>query len=170
MSSSSWRAEIRKLVEEFSDSGKIFIVGLGSILKGDDGVGAYVASKLKIFLRGILSVKVIVAEDRIGAALDLIKRDEVAAVFFVDAVDFSENPGSIKVFTLEAVEDSYGYTHRIPLKTIVNILKIEAPIYVIGVQPRRVEVGIGLSSEVKQAAEELTKFLVEIFEGFNRKR
>ncbi|HDD56787.1 MAG TPA: hypothetical protein ENG18_02055, partial [Nitrososphaeria archaeon] len=63
-----------KIIEDLRDKELIAIIGLGNTLRRDDGIGVYVASKLRSSLRNVRGVEVIVAEDRVDyAARELMK-------------------------------------------------------------------------------------------------
>ena len=154
-----------KIVEDLRDEKPMAIIGLGNMLRRDDGVGVYVASKLKNFLGGIRGVEVIVAEDRVDYAAKELERINPGLIIVIDAMEFHGIPGEIRVLRLEDVEEPYAYTHRIPMKTIFKLMGIEAPTYVVGIQVASRDFGEGLSGEVKAAGDEVVEFLAKLFKG-----
>jgi len=161
----AWRDSLTRIIEGLRDEKPIAIIGLGNMLRRDDGVGVYVASKLKNLLRGVRWVKVIVAEDRVDYAAKELEKVNPRLIIVIDAMEFHGIPGEIRVVRLEDVEEPYAYTHRIPMKTIFKLVGIEAPTYVIGIQVASRDFGEGLSREVKIAGDEVIEFLTKILRG-----
>ena len=158
----SWRDSLRKVVENIRGGKTIAIVGLGNVLRRDDGIGVYVASKLKNLLRNVSGVEVILAEDRVDYAAKELEELKPGLIIVIDAMEFHGKPGEVRVVRLEDVEEPYAYTHRIPMKTIFKLTGIEVPTYVLGIQVVSREFGEGLSEEVKAAGDELAEFLTKI--------
>ena len=161
----AWRDSLTRIIEDLRDEKPMTIIGLGNMLRRDDGVGVYVASKLKSLLRGVRGVEVIVAEDRVDYAAKELERINPSLIIVIDAMEFHGIPGEIRVLRLEDVEEPYAYTHRIPMKTIFKLMGIEAPTYVIGIQVASRDFGEGLSGEVKAAGDEVVEFLTKLFKG-----
>jgi len=132
------------------------ILGLGNPLLGDEGIGVRVVEELQ----GLkLPEGVDVAEGG-TAGLGLIGLMEgYQRVIVVDAADMGRPPGSVVRFTpaevhLKTVETLLS-PHQIGLGEVVTLadtLEL-APdeLVIIGVQPKRVEMGTGLSPEVERA-------------------
>ena len=62
----------------------------------------------------------------------------------------------------------YFSTHSFPLTFILNFLKNHCPrsqVLFLGVQPKKVSFGEGLSLELQEAEEQLRNFLIEILGG-----
>ena len=151
-----------EIVKGFRDTGVIAIIGLGNKLRRDDGIGVYVASKLKSSLRNVGGVEVIVAEDRVDYAARELGKLRPDLIIVIDAMEFHESPGEIRVVRLEDVEEPYAYTHRIPMKTVFKLIGIKAPTYVLGIQIASRDFGEELSKEVKAAGDEIVEFLSKI--------
>ena len=154
-----------KIIEDLRGEKPIAIIGLGNTLRRDDGIGVYVASRLKNLLRGVRGIEVIVAEDRVDYAAKELEKVNPRLIIVIDAMEFHGIPGEIRVVKLEDVEEPYAYTHRIPMKTIFTLMGIEAPTYVIGIQVASRDFGEGLSREVKVAGDGVIEFLMKILRG-----
>jgi len=161
----AWRDSLMRIIEDLRGEKPIAIIGLGNTLRRDDGVGVYVASRLKNLLGGVRWVEVIVAEDRVDYAAKELEKVNPCLIIVIDAMEFDGTPGEIRVVRLEDVEEPYAYTHRIPMKTIFRIVGIEAPTYVIGIQVASRDFGEGLSREVRVAGDEVIEFLAKILRG-----
>ena len=154
-----------KIIEDLRDKELIAIIGLGNTLRRDDGIGVYVASKLRSSLRNVRGVEVIVAEDRVDYAARELMKLKPNLIIVIDAMEFHGSPGEIKLVKLEDVEESYAYTHRIPMKTVFKLMGIKAPTYVLGIQVISRDFGEELSEDVKAAGDEIVEFLSKILRG-----
>ena len=161
----AWRDSLMRIIEDLRGEKPIAIIGLGNTLRRDDGVGVYVASRLKNLLGGVRWVEVIVAEDRVDYAAKELEKVNPCLIIVIDAMEFHGTPGEIRVVRLEDVEEPYAYTHRIPMKTIFTLMGIEAPTYVVGIQVASRDFGEGLSREVKVAGDGVIEFLMKILRG-----
>ncbi|MDP8299436.1 MAG: hydrogenase maturation protease [Candidatus Tantalella remota] len=115
------------------------IVGVGSILRCDDGIGPRVIDELeKEDLPGDVSLH---SGDISG--LDLLKHfPEKGRVLIIDAADMGEDPGTVRVFGFSDIgkadfNDQFS-THGIGLLetlTLAEKIGTECEITIIGVQP-----------------------------------
>ena len=141
---------------------KTLILGIGNIIKGDDGAGPAVCEKLKT---AKLCAEVIdagtVPENYIGP---IIKRSP-EKLLIVDATDFGATAGSIKMFEPGNLSSYAFTTHTLSPHLFVDMIKqeIEVEVYLIGIQPEHVELGQPLSESVNGAVESLCQCLEEVF-------
>jgi len=161
----AWRDSLLKIIEDLRDKESIAIIGLGNTLRRDDGIGVYVASKLRSSLRNVRGVEVIVAEDRVDYAARELMKLKPNLIIVIDAMEFHGSPGEIRIAKLEDVEEPYAYTHRIPIKTVFKLMGIKAPTYVLGIQVISRDFGEELSEDVKVAGDEIVEFLSKILRG-----
>lgn len=144
---------------------RVLIVGLGNVLRGDDGLGIYVARKLKRSLRGSNNVKVLVCEGGLENSLDIVLKYKPKCLIIIDAVyREGDEPGSIYLLSEGDLASNVGTlsTHYIPLSDLIKMIRsyIDVEVLVIGIQVKNVEVGIGLSDEVLRAS----NYVVETIE------
>jgi hydrogenase 3 maturation protease len=130
-------------------SGKVVVVGIGNPMFGDDAAGCLVARRLT----GTLGLLVIEAEDVPECYLGEIVAARPDVVVFVDAVDLGEAPGSTAVLQQDMLASYEASTHRVPLSLLAKLISREcgADVWVIAIQPRQVNLGATLSTEVAQA-------------------
>lgn len=133
---------------------RTLVVGLGNLLLGDEGVGIHVIYELKK-LKLPQNVELI---DGGTAAFDLIPLLKNADKLIVlDAVQAGGEPGTIYRFGPEAIsQSSFRITslHEITLQDVLSaahLLNIEPETVIIGIEPKRIEYGLELSAELKQA-------------------
>ena len=140
-------------------SGKVLVLGIGNVLKRDDGVGPALVSKLKIKNEKLkMKVELLdagAAPENFAGKIKQIKPDTLV---IVDAVDFGEGPGRIKIMGVDEFGVRSFSTHNVSLKTFVGFLREDLPnlnVVVAGIQPKEVSFGEGLSPEVEKAVEKL---------------
>ena len=166
------RAELDNVL---ANSHHIVIVGIGNELNGDDGFGIYLSEKLQANLSSAADetggarkagTKVFVAHTAPENFVGSIVNERPSHVIFLDVAHFSGEPGQIRLLTAEDLANMETATHRIPLPRIIErILSFhECHIVIVGVQPGSMEVGGGLTPEIKAAADELYRFLARTIE------
>lgn len=139
------------------------ILGIGNPLKYDDGCGPALIEKLKSRKAENLKAEIIDAGTAPENYTGKIKQIKPDTLVIVDAIDFAEKPGSIKIVELEKIGIQSLSTHNVPLKTFVDYLKADLPkleVLIIGIQPKQAGFGEGLSPEVGKAVDELCMSLV----------
>ena len=146
---------------------KTLIVGIGSILRGDDAVGTRVIDELeKENLPGDVKLH---SGDISG--LDLLKvfpgNDRV---IIIDAADMGEEPGTVKVFESKDIKkasfNDHFSTHGMALLetlTLAERLEMDCRITIVGVQPFDTEFNLemseGMLKRVPEVIEEVKKLL-----------
>lgn len=145
--------------EELRFVNKTLIVCIGSELRSDDGLGPYIGENLKVKKEGL---KIINAFSVIENYVEDIINYAPSKLIVIDAAFFEGKPGETKILSLEKLS-SYKIvsTHSFPLEAILRIIKQDLPkleIKILGVQPLDIGYSEGLSSPVKEAAEEIIHF------------
>jgi hydrogenase maturation protease len=145
---------------------RVLILGLGNPLLGDEGVGLRAVEELK----GLeLPDGVTVAEGG-TTGLGLVSLMEgYQRVIVVDAADMGHPPGCVVRFTpLEAqlkTAEAPLSLHQLGLGEVLALAKAlevaPAELVIIGIQPRRVEMGAGLSSEVEGAIPQIIRIILD---------
>jgi len=131
------------------------ILGVGNDIKGDDGVGPYVAGILGDDFTSIdgKSVPESFAHDVISMGPDI--------VLMIDATKMNSAPGSVGIFTKEDVSNVSSSTHSMPLSMLAKHIENKAgcEVYILGIEPEDTNFGIGLTKTVKGSADELASIL-----------
>jgi hydrogenase maturation protease len=145
---------------------KIFIVGVGSILMGDDGIGMRVIDELE---KETLPDEVELHGADISG-LDMLKYVEgYERVIIIDAANMSLAPGEIRVFTPEEIEpasfnDKFS-THGMGLLetlTLAGTLGMKCKFVIVGVQPKNVDYNLELSTVIENKIPEIIKTVKDI--------
>jgi hydrogenase 3 maturation protease len=141
--------------------GKRFgVVGVGNVMKGDDGAGPEVVAELQ--KRGFTLPCVDATEVPENYA-GWVPKQELEAVVFVDAVEFGGEPGECRVIPFEHLMISASNTHRMSLHYTVMFLRDEweGDAILVGIQPKRMTLGEGLSVEVSVGVERLVTAMLD---------
>ena len=131
----------------------ILVVGVGSILCGDDAIGVRVVDELE---KLSLPEDIIIHSADISG-LDLLKLfPDHEKIIVVDAADMGLTPGEVKVFDFTEIkkakfDDSYS-THGMALLetlTLAQSLDLASNVTIVGVQPKNTGFSLYMSEEVK---------------------
>ncbi len=141
---------------------RVLILCLGNPLRCDDALGPYVARRLR--LRG---VKCVIDADGSPESFlyeIIVRRPEVLLI--VDAVDAGLKPGDVIIVEgdLPSPEGTVTVTHGLPLRMLLDKLGRvlgALDVLLVGIQVRSTDYGVGLSREVRRAADALVKLLVD---------
>jgi hydrogenase 3 maturation protease len=140
--------------------GKRFgVVGVGNTLKGDDGAGPALAALLAARGAGFPFVDASEVPENYGG---WVEKQGLEAVVFVDAVDFGGAPGEWRVVPFEDLMHSASSTHRLSLHFLIRYLteRWKGEALLVGVQPKSLKLGEGLSPEVARGTEALATVLL----------
>jgi len=144
--------------------GKVLILGVGNLMKQDDGAGPAAIAELKTQNSKLkINVELLDAGTAPENYTGKIKQIRPDTLVIVDAIDFGAEAGSIKVMEAEEVSSQSLSTHNVSLKTFVDYLRADLPdlkVFLIGIQPKQAGFGEGLSPEVEKAVDELCMSLV----------
>jgi hydrogenase 3 maturation protease len=92
-----------------------------------------------------------------------IRRALPSHVIFVDAAEFGETPGAVRLVDSAEIGGMSSSTHTLPLEVIADYLKQElgCRVLFLGLQPKVVEFGEGLSEEVAAAVADTVTALAQ---------
>ncbi len=141
--------------------GKVTIVGMGNIMRGDDGLGP----KLIEFLKN----------DKVNAKLfDCGTAPENYAIpilstaadtiIFVDAADMGRSPGEIAVVDLDDISTVSFSTHCPSPRLFIDLLKTgkdDLNVFFVSIQPKTTQLGAHMSGEIIASLELLQDALVK---------
>ncbi len=133
------------------------LMGVGNELKGDDGVGNRLAREFDN--EDWLSVPCETVPENFGG---LVKKKEPDILVLVDAARMDLPPGEIRRLSKEELSSEGIGTHSMPLNLL--LLQLEeyvGEVVVLGIQPKEVKVEEKLSTEAREAVEELKTVLKE---------
>jgi hydrogenase 3 maturation protease len=154
----------QSLLQQFSifhDSATL-ILGIGNTLKGDDGAGPLVCQQLK-------DVKI--CADVIDAGtvpenyIQRIIKKAPLILLIIDAIDYGDEPGTIKIFKPDQLSSHVISTHSLSPRLFVDMIcqNINVDVYFVGIQPAQMQLGQPASPQVKLSIEQLTEVLKQTF-------
>ncbi|MBC7363068.1 MAG: hydrogenase maturation protease [Candidatus Aminicenantes bacterium] len=157
-----WEKYLR---EELKGMEKIVILGTGNALEADDAAGLYVASLLdsKLSRYQKSRIKVLRAYEFIDVYLKKIKRIRPTHLLIVDAVDLKKKPGTIMVERIE-IENKRKKKIGNEFSNFLEKLSNEAAskIYIIGLQPERLDFGHPITPVMKEACRQVADFFTTL--------
>jgi len=130
---------------------KILFVGIGNLLKMDDGVGVYISKKIKD--KGNISSLTVEAsiENYIGK-INCLNPD---ILVLIDCVDMKSAAGTFKLFGINQIHDLTFNTHNISVRRLSEFFSM--PVYILGIQPEKIDFGENISYLVKNVADSIIK-------------
>jgi hydrogenase maturation protease len=137
------------------------LVGVGHILRRDDGFGPWVAGAVRAGLSGT-KVRVIDAEDVPENFAPVIARADCRNVVFVDAVTAEGPPGSVVFGPLADFGEVESFsTHRLALSLSGKFLEAAGKrVFLLAVVPADLGFGAGLTAAVERTAAALRDLIL----------
>lgn len=169
--------------------GKVVIVGIGNVMKGDDGFGPALIEKLTGRVQAVCIDAGSSPENYTGK----ITKEKPDTVLLVDAVHLDLTPGQYQVLKPNEILKSGFTTHDISPKMFIEYLEnqlkadlsteakhlsdeaehnkhsaksdnkylAKVDIYMLGVQPENIALGDEMSNSVKKTLDEITVLIKE---------
>jgi hydrogenase 3 maturation protease len=142
--------------------GVVTIIGIGNIMRGDDGFGPKLIESLKKrSTKAILFDCGTVPENYIFPIL----ATSCDTVILVDAADLKAEPGSISILSLGELSGAGLSTHNASIRLFTDMLmtgKEDLNIFAVAVQPKSIIFGESLSLEVREGVGRLTDIFAEV--------
>lgn len=138
-------------------TGKVVYMGIGNILRGDDGTGPELVARLSE--KGLCTVDAgTVPENHIRS----VTRFDPDTVIIVDAVHLDREPGAVELLDRNDIKGGTGFTtHSLSPVLVMERLEEEtgAGVFLLAIQPGSIEFGAPLSPAVAYMLETLTDLL-----------
>jgi len=128
---------------------RILFVGIGNLLKKDDGVGVYISNRIK----KKDNIESLTVETSIENYIGKINTLNPDILILIDCMELKSDPGTFKLVELNQIEDITFNTHNISLNRLKDFFKM--PVYVLGIQPEKVEFGENISYLVRNIADKI---------------
>ncbi len=140
---------------------KILYVGIGNLLKMDDGVGVYISKKI----RNEGNVSSITAEVSIENYIGKINSLNPDILVLIDCVDMKAAAGTFELLEINQINDFTFNTHNISLSRLSEFFRMQ--VYVLGIQPEKIDFGENISYLVKLVANKIIKQInkKEVYNG-----
>ena len=156
------------LKNRLAKADKIVICCIGNEMRGDDGVGPYIAKQL---MKGLAPEKqnkitVLNCGEVPESFTSKIIEKKPTHIILVDAATIGESPGTVGIVEPEDLTGLAVSTHSLPLNVFTEYLREQLggniDIFGIGIQPKKVDFDEKLSPEVKMAADRLAQILIDV--------
>ena len=153
-------AQSRAQLDTLRDTSMV-ILGVGNTLKGDDGAGPLVCTRIA----GRVSATVIDAGTVPENYLSPIVKAAPENLLILDAVDFGGRPGQVQVFPPDRATDFVFSTHSLSFHLFLTLLHQHKATraLLLGIQPGHTELGRPLSVPVQEAIDALAALLIDLF-------
>jgi len=142
---------------------KKLIISIGNELKSDDNVGNLILEKLRENIKkdNFYFIKGSTNPENFIEPIKSIKPD---FIFFIDVAFFQGKIGDVKKFTLDEIKDMSISTHNFPIIILQKFLP-NSKIILIGIKPKSLDFGEGLTEELKikfnSITENVKKIIIE---------
>lgn len=138
--------------------GRTLLITLGSALRADDGLGPYVADRVRPSSPDLRLLDAGTTPENIAQTAIDWKPDKI---ILLDAAHFGGRPGELRVIPLEGINrQTVLSTHSFPLSVTFSVVREDtrAELVVVGVQARSLEYREGLCPEVEAAGAALAAY------------
>ena len=139
---------------------RIVVIGIGNRLMMDDGVGVYIVEEL---MKKSLNerIRYIVGETDTDYCLSHMNRDEYIVI--IDAVNFGEKPGAIKVFSLNKINHNLCHaSHDVSLINSLRVFDKDINGILIAIEPEKIGYGYGIQGALKSKMPRIIKRVEKI--------
>ncbi len=144
----------------------VLVLGLGNILMGDEGLGVHMAETLEARHELPENVEVV---DGGTAGMDLLETIAQCDVLIVTDAIFSEKPPGTVIILIDRDDDAFFRArttpHQVGLIDVLASLHLtdEYPerLVIVGVVPKQMELGVGLTPETEAACEAALPHVLE---------
>ena len=137
----------------------VLFVGVGNVLRSDDGAGVYIVSQIETEGR---FAKLLV-EASIENYISKINKLDPDVLIIADCIDFNRKPGFSGLVPIKQIEEFNISSHNISLRRVADHLKME--VHVIGVQPADLRVGENLTPPVRESSDAIITMLNDIIKS-----
>lgn len=149
---------------------EILVLGVGSSIMTDDGIGIYLVEDLKKLFTNT-NMEFITGETDVDYCLSEIYDSKF--VIIIDAFLSGRIPGDVTVIPLCSLEkdNDAGYSlHGMHFLNILQCLEYEADGILIGIEPYEINYGFGLSDELKSTYADILKSVKDYINEYIQKR
>jgi hydrogenase 3 maturation protease len=152
--------ELEKILSE--EDKNILFVGIGNLLKSDDGVGVYISRNIK----NDVNVRSLSVEMSIENYIGKINSLNPDILVMIDCVEMKSPAGTIRMLSPEMIKDVTFNTHNISLSRISDFFVM--PVYILGIQPEKLDFGEKISYIVMDVANKIIQIInkQEVHHGY----
>ncbi len=141
---------------------RVLVIGIGSLVMRDDGIGSRVVEAIQDSLRE-QDISSFVGETDFQCCFDEIKPDDF--VMIVDVTAQGKEPGSIEVMLLsDALKDrgKLRTQHEFSLFDLIELHAPRTPGYLIGIEASKIGFGFDFSTPLKKRFEQICNDVLSV--------
>ncbi len=160
MTESALEEGLRKFI---SGARRVAVLGIGNDLRTDDGLGPFVTEELNINHPDLMVENVGSVPEAFAHPLAEFGAERV---IMVDAADMGKPAAHIDLITKERIGGVAISTHSMPLSLLMMYLEQETrgKTILLGVQPKSIAFGEGLTPEIHDAAQRVIRILRRVLQ------
>lgn len=137
-------------IQQLLRNHRVLFVGVGNVLKKDDGVGVYICRGLEKFQ----DFNCLVVEASLEKFIGKINSLEPEILILVDCMYFpGKEAGYYEFLSIDRIMRYAVHTHNVSLGNVADFFSM--PVFILGIHPERVDFGEDLSDSVKGAADKI---------------
>ena len=170
-----------RLVEALAGARRVAVLGCGSSLRGDDGLGALVAERLADTqlireqfdgMRASARIGVFRGDTAPENFSGEIKNFGPDVLLVVDTANMGLPPGTAALIPTEEIGGVSFSTHRLPLRIMLDYLRRETGcrVYLLCVQGATLAFGADMTPEVLSSADMVTFLLFDLLKYIGREK
>ncbi|MHA1769730.1 MAG: hydrogenase maturation peptidase HycI [Candidatus Thorarchaeota archaeon] len=143
---------------------RIAVLGIGNDLRTDDGLGPFIVENLSLESPNLLIENVGSVPEGFARPLAEFGAERV---IMIDAADMRKPVGHIELVTKERIGGISISTHSMPLSLLMMYLEQQtgAETILLGIQPRSLQFGEGLTPEIQKVANRIIRALERVLEN-----
>jgi hydrogenase 3 maturation protease len=126
---------------------RILFVGIGNVLKNDDGVGVYISESIKEHD----NIRTLTAGPSLENYIGKINSLQPDILVLVDCAELKIKPGQFRIMDIGNIQDHTFNTHNISLKRLAEFFPMQ--VFLLGIQPENIGFGENISYFVKCKAD-----------------
>ena len=138
------------------------IISIGNPLKADDDIGNIILDRIKDSFKN-KDYRFFKGSTNPENFIQPLRRINPSIIFFVDVALFEGRVGDVKLFQLEEILDLNISTHNFPVTAFKNFFP-NSKIFLIGVKPKDLGIGEGLSPELRNKLNDIVERVKTIIE------
>jgi hydrogenase 3 maturation protease len=157
----------RILRQKLDNASRIAVLGVGSDLRGDDIAGIIAVEQIEKITKQKTSqpkMKFFIGATAPENLTGEIKEFQPSHLIIIDSVHSNVPPGRITIMRPEEIEDVSFFTHKLPIKLMIDYLLqfCNCRVIIIGIQPKDITIGRPVSKEIGQAVKKLSEAIAKI--------
>lgn len=140
-------------------TGRVVILGIGNVLRGDDGAGPALVARLQSTCPALCLDGGVAPENYLGR----IAKEKPDVVLLIDAAYLEQEPGQFEVLEKDQIAHVGLTTHDISPHLLISYLEqtTQARIYLVAIQPQDLSFGAEISPKIQDALERIVLLLQE---------